>query len=188
MFGFSMGRTGPEDHTISLFGKANRRGHVQSAPKLHGARVPSGYVDHLRSLPRTELVSRADTANILEGDVPPATMVSDLLLPAREFLVEMEPLAKDFVSLRIVHVRQITKGAQEKLLVTVISRVLDRPHWSITIPGIMMTLDECYADPALVQFAPEVGFKAFMHEMACAGFALAVVNNRQREMLGIVEN
>jgi hypothetical protein len=185
MFGFNMGRLGPTDHTLSFLETADRRGTIQCTPDGVMVGLRPGYVDHLRSLPRAELVTFSDVRAIATQDVAPAPQVSDLLLPASEFLVEMEPPKGDFAKTRMVHVQHLADTTGDKLVVTVISRTIYGAKWSITVPASMTWLGECQLESMGSNAIPQDGMEVFRKEMGFAAFGIAVVDARQREMLGI---
>ena len=186
MFGFSMGRIGPTDHTLSLLEAADRRGTISCAPDGVMVGLRPGYVEHLRSLPRAELVTFSDVRAITTKESSPAPQVSNLLMPAPEFLIEMEPAKGDFAKVRLVHVQHIAAAKDEQLVVTVISRTIYGARWSITVPAAMTWLGECHLEAVGSQAIPRDGMKIFRREMGFAAFGIAVVADRQREMLGIV--
>lgn len=186
MFGFSMGRLGPTDHTLSLLETADRRGKIYCTPDGVMVGLRPGYVDHLRSLPRAELVTFSDVQAIATKEVAPAPQVSDLLLPASEFLIELECPKGDFAKARMVHVQHLADAAGEKLAVTVITQTIYGAKWSITVPASMTWLGGCQMDSMGANAIPQHGMDVFRKEMGFAAFGIAVVDARQREMLGIV--
>lgn len=186
MHGFGTGRIGPHDHTLSQFEEAARRGLVRGLPRLVPIAVPRDFVDHIRPLPRTGYVTAAEVRSLMDADPLPSAAAGDLLLPAEEFLFEMEPMQDDFATARIVHVRRFgqVNGRAARVVVNVLSRVLGTVKWCVTIPGTMETLAECNSDLGERRAASEEGFTIHRGEMSFASYGLAILDARQRGVPG----
>jgi hypothetical protein len=191
MFGFGAGRIGPTDATLADLEAAARRGWLTPLPTFGVVNLSDRLLSRLRELHRTEVVTAAESLGAEARGQGPTLRAGSLDLPAREFLIEMEPLPGDIASRRIGLVMRQGHGSGATLLVQVFTQLADDEdaprasvdEWTMTTPGVMPTLGEAQPNPALATIASPAGLERFQHEVSCAALGIEVVAARHRELV-----
>lgn len=181
MFGYGSDRPGPDDRLIADLEKSAKAATTVLLPHLNRGSVPAAQFDRLKSLYRAPLVRapHAKASAVLLRAVK--FTAEDLLLPAAEFVFEIEPVEPDGVTTRILHVVNVTQGRTTRFRVTAYGKYPEVHGWLVTPPCTMTDLYQFeVSDELKMSRAPHIGVLALDNEMYWAAAGLLVLAARAR--------